>query len=396
MSERSTIADTIRQIGVVSWSLLGTLLLLASLVWGIGQISNLIVPVVVAIVVIYMLNPVVNRLQALGISRLLGSCMSYIALIGLIVAVGFLAYPSISDQARTLSDDFPQIYDDLAADAERWADSVGFEVDVPNYDELQEDFDTATDAGGFLSFDRISDLTLTVLEFILLLILAPVIAFYVLMDLPKLRNQAVDLLPPEHQEEALFVSRDLGRAVGGYLRGQLLVALIVGIMTSFGFWLIDLDFWLLIGMIAGFLNIVPFVGPWVGGTLGVLVALATADATTALWAAVVAALVQQIDNHFISPNVLRYTVRLHPATIILALLVGGTVAGLLGVLLAVPVVAVIKILVGHFWRTRVLHQSWEEASEALIEEHPTVETPVVNAATETGSQGEDTGEGDEQ
>jgi predicted PurR-regulated permease PerM len=395
MSERSTIADTIRQIGVVSWSLLGSLLLIAAFVWGIGQISNLIVPIVVAIVVIYMLNPVVNWLQKLGMSRLLGSCLSYLALIGLIVAMGFLAYPSISDQARTLGDDFPQIYDDLATDAERWADDIGFEVEVPDYDELQEDFDTATEAGGFLSFDRISDLTLTVLEFILLLILAPVIAFYVLMDLPKLRDQSVELIPPERREEVLYVSRDLGRAVGGYLRGQLLVALIVGILTSFGFWLIGLDFWLLIGMIAGFLNIVPFVGPWVGGALGVLVALATADPTTAVWAAAVAALVQQVDNHFISPNVLRYTVRLHPATIILALLVGGTVAGLLGVLLAVPVVAIIKIIVGHLWRTRVLHQSWEEASDALIEEHPTVETPVVGAASEQGPPGEDTGEGDE-
>ncbi len=90
-----------------------------------------------------------------------------------------------------------------------------------------------------------------------------------------------------------------------------------------------------------------------------------------------AAAVQQVDNHFISPTVLRFTVRLHPATIIIALLIGGTVGGLLGVLLAVPVVASIKIVVGHFWRTRVLGQSWEEASEALIEEHPTGETPIV-------------------
>jgi predicted PurR-regulated permease PerM len=173
------------------------------------------------------------------------------------------------------------------------------------------------------------------------------------------------------------VANQLSHAVGGFLRGQLVVALIVGLMTSFGFWIIGLDFWLLIGMIAGFLNIIPFVGPWVGGGLGVLVGLATADAGTAVAAAIVAALVQQIDNHFISPTVLRVTVRLHPATIILALLIGGTLGGLLGVLLAVPVVAAIKIVIGHFWRTRVLGQTWEEVTEALIEDHRTTETFIV-------------------
>ena len=79
---------------------------------------------------------------------------------------------------------------------------------------------------------------------------------------------------------------------------------------------------------------------------------------------------QQIDNNFISPTVLRATVRLHPAVVLLVLILGGGIGGLWGVLLAVPVTAAIKILAGHLWRTRVLDQSWEEARDALIEETP--------------------------
>jgi predicted PurR-regulated permease PerM len=127
-------------------------------------------------------------------------------------------------------------------------------------------------------------------------------------------------------------------------------------------------------MIAGFLNIIPFVGPWVGGILGVTVGFVTADATTAVWAAVVALVVQQIDNHLISPNVLRATVSLHPAVIILVLVLGGAIGGIWGVLLAVPVTAVLKILIGHFWRTRVLGQSWEDALEAMDESSQPPET----------------------
>ncbi|HEX9978783.1 MAG TPA: AI-2E family transporter, partial [Acidimicrobiia bacterium] len=143
---------------------------------------------------------------------------------------------------------------------------------------------------------------------------------------------------------------------------------------SVGFWLVGLPFWLLIGMIAGFLNIIPFVGPWVGGFLGVLVALATRDLETALWAGLVALVVQQVDNHFVSPTVLRATVRLHPASIVLGLIAGASIGGFWGVLLTVPVMASFKIIVGHFWRTRVLGQSWEEVTEALIDEHPTGES----------------------
>jgi predicted PurR-regulated permease PerM len=207
-----------------------------------------------------------------------------------------------------------------------------------------------------------------------LFLLAPVVAFYVLLDLPTVRRKTMELIPERHRPEASHVGRQLSTAVGGFLRGQVLVAIIVGVMTSVGFWAIDLPFWLLIGMIAGFLNIIPLVGPWVGGALGVLTALATRDLQTALWAGLVALIVQQIDNHFVSPAVLRATVRLHPAFIILGLIGGATIGGFWGILLAVPVMAIVKILSGHFWRTRVLGQSWEEVTDALIQDHTTADT----------------------
>ncbi len=131
---------------------------------------------------------------------------------------------------------------------------------------------------------------------------------------------------------------------------------------SFGFWLIGFDFWLIIGMLSGFLNIIPFVGPWVGGILGFLVGTLTDSVATGLWAGVVAIIVQQIDNHLISPTVMRATVRLHPAVVVLVLILGGALDGFIGVLLAVPVTAALKIVTGHLWRTRVLGQSWEEAT----------------------------------
>lgn len=363
----------LKRVGIIAWSLLGTLLFMGAVLWLLLRVWIVIPPMVLAIAIIYVLNPVVNRLHRRGLARWLGSCLSYTVLIGLLTLAGFLVFPSIADQAQELGSNFPTIYDDLVSDLESLAANLGLtKVDLPRFDELQAQLGE----GDFFSsrLSSITDITLGVLETLLLLILGPVVAFYVLLDLPTMRRKTMELVPERHRAEFAHVSRQLGTAVGGFLRGQLLVALIVGVMTSIGFWAVGLPFWLLIGMIAGFLNIIPFVGPWVGGALGVLVALATRDPQTALWAALVALIVQQIDNHFVSPTVLRATVRLHPASIVLGLVAGAAMAGFWGVLLTVPVMASVKIVAGHFWRTRVLGQSWEEVTEALIEEHPTGET----------------------
>jgi predicted PurR-regulated permease PerM len=363
----------LRRLGIAAWSILGTILLLAALIWLLARVWVIVPPIVFAIAIIYVLNPVVNRLAEHGVARWLGSCLSYAVLAGVLTLVGFLAIPSIANQAAELADDFPMIYDDIVTDLEGFAADIGLDdVDLPDFEHLQDEISE----GGFFSdqLRRITEVTLGVIETILLLTLAPVIAFYVLLDLPTMRRKAVELIPPGRRAEISHVGGELGTAVGGFLRGQLLVALIVGVMTSVGFWIVGLPFWLLIGMIAGFLNIIPFVGPWVGGILGVLVALATRDLQTALWAGLVALVVQQVDNHFVSPTVLRATVRLHPAAIVLGLVAGAAIGGFWGVLLTVPVMASVKIIAGHYWRTRVLGQTWEEAEEALIDLDPQPDT----------------------
>jgi predicted PurR-regulated permease PerM len=377
MTERlpgEAVESGIRRLGLVAWSLLGTMLLLAAIGWVLLQFRILLPAVVMAAAIVYVLNPVVSWLQERHLARWMGSCLAYLVVGGLLTLLGFLAIPSFVDQGRELADDFPRIYDDLSIEVENIADNLGLTVDLPDYEQLRTDIDESS--GDFFNdqWGHITDLTLSLLESLFLLLIAPVVAFYVLLDLPTVRRKVMELVPERHRSEVRHVGSRLGTAVGGFLRGQLLVAIILGIMTSVGFWVIDLPFWLLIGMIAGLLNIIPLVGPWVGGILGVLMALATRDIQTAVYAGLIAIGVQQVDNHFISPTVLRATVRLHPAMIILGLIGGGTIGGFWGVLLAVPVMAMIKILAGHFWRTRVLGQSWEEASEALIVEHPMQES----------------------
>jgi predicted PurR-regulated permease PerM len=177
----------------------------------------------------------------------------------------------------------------------------------------------------------------------------------------------IDLIPASVRNEFQHVSSRAGTAVAAFVRGQLLVALIVGAASSGALLLLDLPFWLIIGMAAGVLNLVPFVGPFVGGALAVVVALVEGEPSKALLAVLLFTAIQQVDNHIITPMVQRTRVLLSPLVIVLALIVGGSVAGLLGVLVAVPLVAVLRIVTGHLWRTRVLGESWEQALDSAIE-----------------------------
>ncbi|MGA9594709.1 MAG: AI-2E family transporter [Acidimicrobiia bacterium] len=363
----------ITRMGIAAWSLVGAAVLIWIVLLVLGRIQILLAPIVLAVAIIYILNPLVGWLSDRHVPRILAAMLGFLFLLAVLAGIGAAVAPVVTNQGSELTTSFPQIYEDTASDLENMAADMGFNVDLWSYDQLQQFIHDPQAQDQILSvvWSRLGDVTSGVLEAILVFVIAPVVAFYVLIDLPRVRKEATALIPERHRAEVLHVTRRLGGAVGGFLRGQMLVALIVGVLTSTGFWIIGLNFWLIIGMLAGALNIIPFVGPWVGGFLGVMVGFVTADARTAVLAALVALLVQQLDNHLISPNVLRATVHLHPALIILLILLGGGVGGIWGVLLAVPVAASIKIVAGHLWRTRVLGQTWEDAYADMMESsHP--------------------------
>ena len=367
---------SIQRLGIVAWSALGTLAVLWAALWIGGQVAIIFPPLVLGIAIIYILNPFVSWLERNHIPRFIGSVLAYLILVAIFVLASFLVVPVLVEQGQDLADRFPDLVEDAQDEIARIADNLGLSVDIhlPTSQEVSDWFSDPDNQDLIRSqLGTVADLTLNVFQAVLIALVAPVVAFYLLLDLPSVSERFRNLIPHYWRDEAVHVFAQLSTAVGGFVRGQLVVAFIVGVMTSVGFWIIDLPFWLLIGMISGFFNIIPFVGPWVAGGLGVLAGLTSGDPTKALWAALVALIVQQIDNNFVSPVVLRATVRLHPATVLLSLFAGGAVGGLFGVLIAVPTVAVIKIVSGHLWRTRVLGQSWDEAREALIDDEPTRE-----------------------
>ncbi len=350
--------ESIRRAGQVAWALVGLSLLAAVVGWLAITVAVIFPPLILAGALVFILNPVITFLQRRRIPRVAGVGLTYLGFAGVVVLIGLVLLPAVRSQAETLSDRWPTIREKL----ENWGDErskslegTPFEFDREQLsNEVTNNNDTVQDQLG-----RVADFGLRLFHVLLILILTPIFAFYLLVDLPHLKRVAEGLIPPGARDEVLHVGRRVNQAVGGFFRGQLAVAFIVGVMASIGLRIIDLPFWLLIGMIAGVFNMIPLVGPYIGGIPALLIALTTREPITAVWVVVVMVGVQQIDNHFISPLVMHRVVKLHPVLVMLALLLGGTLGGFFGLLIAVPTAAVLKILLGHLWHIHVLGEALE-------------------------------------
>jgi predicted PurR-regulated permease PerM len=364
------VTDGLRRAGQLSWAVVGIAALLAVLGLVAWTFRVVFPPLVLAGAIVFVLNPVVTRLQRRGVPRALGATFAYVAVLGSIAAAGFLLAPLAADQARELGAEWPEIRERV----ERWVDDRAADSQGTFWEFTREELEDSFSQGDTTlreQLDRARDIGIQVFHVLLILFLGPIVAFYLLVDLPHIKKVAESLLPEGARDEVLHVAHRLNRAIGGFFRGQLLVAFIVGVMCSVGLLLIGLRFWFLVGMIAGLFNVIPLIGPWVGGIPGVVIALTTGSPLQALGVVIVMVTAQQIDNHFITPQVMHRAVQLHPAAVILALLAGGTLGGFFGLLLAVPVAAVLKILVGHVWRVHVLGEPVAvEAAEQAAADGP--------------------------
>ncbi len=364
--------ESIRRAGRTAWMVVGLIVLAYLAGYVIWYFRVIVPPLLFAAAIVFVLNPIVNRAANRGVPRAAGAALAYLLVALILAAVVVLIIPVASD-AGDLGDEFAQ----LGEDVEVWWDEQAeksvqndWPVEIPTWQELRNDLNsTGSDQSIGDSIGLIRDVAGSIFEGVLLVILAPVIAFYLLVDLPHVSAAADSLVPTAARDQVHLVGRRLNRAIGGFFRGQLIVALIVGTMSSVGLWAIGLPFWLIVGMLAGVFNIIPLIGPWVGGALGVVVAFAAGDGSgQAIWVVIVMVIAQQIDNHFISPVVMQRTVHIHPVAVMMALLAGGTLFGFIGLFLAVPTAAIAKIISSHLWRTFVLGQSFDEIAEEWAEQ----------------------------
>ncbi len=318
-------------------------------------LAPILLPFVSAALLAYLGDPLVDRLEAMKLSRTLSVTLVFVLIFAVFIPFLLFLIPLIKEQLGSLLHQLPDYIDWLVVNLQPMLqDKVGINLPALEIEQLKETFTKEwTNAGGFLKglIRTVSHSGLVVAGWLANIILIPVITFYLLRDWDKLVAYIRDILPRSIEAKVTQMARESDEVLGAFLRGQMLVMLSLAIIYSIGLRIIGLEFSLLIGVFAGLLSFIPYMGLIVGILVaGAAILFQTHDITNLLWVFLVFGIAQMIEGMFLTPVLVGDRIGLHPVTVIFAVLAGGQLFGFFGILLALPVFAVIAVLLRHAHR----------------------------------------------
>lgn len=310
--------------------------------------STLFFPIIITGFLYFLLNPIVNFLQKYKVPKTLAIIIIFVVVIGLIILVIGSVIPMISKQITELFSNIPNYADQAISFFNELNDTKQYKW------LLNQEYVTMNDITAKLNdfaqtipsniTNSISAIISTMTNITVTIVTVPFLLFYCFKDGNKFPAALSRFFPATYRKEATKILKDTGETLAAYIQGQVMVALFVGTLALIGYWIIGLDYALVMALIVAVTNIIPYVGPLIGGAPAVIIALFTSP-TQALLVIIVITIAQQIEGNILSPLILGKRLDTHPATIIVLLLVAGNLAGILGMILAVPTYAVAKTIV---------------------------------------------------
>lgn len=316
----------------------------ALLLWSLGDV---LLPFVVGAALAYFLDPLVDRLQALGLGRATATVTISLAMLLVVVLGALLVVPVLVGQTRALIAALPGLTEALSSTFLEYFPTLGDAEST-----LRQSLRTLGEAVRARS-GELANLVLgsarNVVSVVLLVVVVPVVTFYLLLDWDRMLTRLDTLLPRDHAPLIRQLAREIDRTVSSFVRGMGTVCLLMGLFYALGLMAVGLQFGLLIGAFAGLVTFIPYVGALVGGGLALALALVQfwGDWVSLGLVAAVFVAGQAIEGNVLTPKLVGKSVGLHPVWLILALAVFGALFGFVGMLVAVPVAAVIGVLARH-------------------------------------------------
>lgn len=334
--------------------------------------STVVLPVILAIIAYYLLRPVLRLLERIRIPRIWGILIIYLGTIGLIVLLVFSIFPLLRSQFQNLVEEFPIYFKQLIITIDTFLRTSIF---APYYLNMDVNFSTLLDSElkniGKVASDMLGGIANGISSFIsaltnivLAIATVPFILFYLLKDGEQLPKFVIRKLPPRIRDNAEAIAKDADHQISSYIQGQIIVAICIGIMVTIGFLIIGMKYALLLGVLAMFTSVVPYLGPVIAITPAIIIAIVTSPFML-IKLAIVWTIVQFIDGKFISPQIMGKSLRIHPITIIFILLTAGSLFGIPGLLLGIPGYALLKVVFTHLFELFKLRYNRYEEDETF-------------------------------
>ncbi|MDH7488441.1 MAG: AI-2E family transporter [Anaerolineae bacterium] len=356
------------------WVLVGVFILAALAFY---QFRRILGPVALALILAYVLNPAVSFLhRRLRVPRTLAALLVLLVLLGVIALVPILVIPALVDQVRGLNLSIQQVLDFAISILKGPIVIAGFTIDTTQlYDQVSASLQSLLSSLAASSVNLLLNIASGLAWFVLILVLA----FWFVKDAPYLREKVMALAPVRYQRDMRLLLVEVLRVWQAFFQGQLILCLVVGVAVAIAMTIVGLPYALLMGLIAGVLELIPNVGPTVAAVPAVLVALLRGSSylpLTPFWFAVLVAglyvLIQQVENNVLVPRIMGYSLNLHPLVVLLGVLMGASLAGVLGIFLAAPTLATLRV-VGRYVYKKLLDEEPFPAEEA---KPPAPEPPI--------------------
>ncbi len=367
--ENARIKLGLKQIKLVFFIVVGLLIVL----WAAANFDTLLrvlIPFIVAAVFSYIFAPVVNFLENKGVKRVLAVTIVFVVVFGLFALMSVTLFPLIGRELARLATELPERAQGWFNDLAQWyANVIGRGSVAPDtLNELLERFNIRMQsisewfmesAGNILV--RLSGVASSLVH----VFTVPVVTFYFLKDSRRINKSMKLAVPPQSRDWVYPLAGRLNYVLGSFVRGQMLVALTIAVLSAIALLILGVEHWLVLGLIAGIGDLIPYIGPFLGAVPAVVFTMAD-DPIKALWVIGAFILIQQLEGNFISPKIVGDSVGLHPALIIFSLLLGGSLWGLVGLLIAVPFTGVLKVLFEEIfrWFTRNYPYIWKRKHKA--------------------------------
>jgi predicted PurR-regulated permease PerM len=349
------------------------LILIAIAGFVLWLLAPVLMPFVLAALFAYLGDPLVDRLER-WMSRTFAVTLVFLVMIVVVVAIVLVIVPFIERQISNFLAQLPKWIEWFQTTAAPWLEArLGVSTDVLDTQKLIGMLQAHwKEAGGFATavLARVSKSGLTVVGWALNIVMIPVVAFYLLRDWDILVERIHALVPRSIEPVVSRLARESDDVLGAFLRGQLSVMVALGIVYGVGLWLVGISVGPLIGMIAGLISFVPYLGAITGVVMAVIAALVQyQDFTHVALVLIVFAIGQSLEGYVLVPRLVGEKIGLHPVAVIFAVLAGGELFGFLGVLLALPVASVIMVLLRYAherYTASELYRAEDEHAEPVI------------------------------
>lgn len=322
-----------------------TLFMVLLLFWIAIHMGSLLVTALMAILLGTVLEGPVSRIQERRVPRAAAIAMVYVVVIAAIVGLVLIIVPVVQSQFDTFQEGFPQTVNELRED---WRGSSNGLLSGPGVGVLDSISELLDEPAGEIEVTgQTAETAIPILTRvgggIVSVITALVVTFYYLLEKKLIRRLVIEQVSPSHQDHVDRLWTSVEQKTGGWLRGQLMLCLIIGTIATTAYGIIGLSFWPLLGLWAGITEIIPIVGPWIGGVPAVIVAL-TEGPETAIIVGLIIVGMQSLENWFLVPRVMRGAVGLTPMTVFVAILAGTELMGVVGAILAIPIAAGVQVV----------------------------------------------------